>query len=296
MDRNARQALAQLGREKRDCVLVQVERIEGSAPREAGAAMVVTPEAAVGTIGGGHLEMKSIALAREQLALAPALRKGRFSTHYSVRFPLGPSLGQCCGGVAYIRFDFCAQGVVPEGALLLQPAPLFHLVLFGAGHVAQALVQVLATVDCRITWVDSREQQFPQVVPEGVEIEFSEHPADEVRHMPPGAFYLIMTHSHALDLRIVEAVLKRGDAGFLGLIGSKTKRARFAHRLADQGFTEAQIATMVSPIGAHGIAGKAPGVVAIAAAAQLLEVATRRNGAVESPEITDTVHSVVHGT
>jgi xanthine dehydrogenase accessory factor len=292
MDRNARQALAQLGREGRDCVLVQVERIEGSAPREAGAAMVVTLGAAVGTIGGGHLEMKSIALAREQLAQQPALRK----TCFSVRFPLGPSLGQCCGGVAYIRFDFCAQGVVPEGALTVQPAPLFHLVLFGAGHVAQALVQVLATVDCRITWVDSREQQFPAVVPEGVEVEFSEHPADEVRHLPAGAFYLIMTHSHALDLQIVEAVLKRGDAGFLGLIGSKTKRARFAHRLADQGFTEAQIATMVSPIGAAGIEGKAPGIVAIAAAAQLLEVATRRNGAVKSTRITNTVRSAVHGT
>jgi xanthine dehydrogenase accessory factor len=286
MDRVARQALAQATRQGRDCVLVQVERVEGSAPREAGAGMVVTPDAAVGTVGGGHLEMKSIALAREQLALSADARKARFS----VRFPLGPSLGQCCGGVAYIRFDFCPQGVVPE-RVLTQVPQLFHLMLFGAGHVAQALVQVLATVDCRITWVDSREQQFPPQVPEMVTVEYSEHPADEVRHAPPGTFYLIMTHSHALDLQIVEQVLKRGDAGFLGLIGSKTKRARFAHRLADQSFSEAQIATMVSPIGAQGISGKAPGIVAIAAAAQLLEVATRRNGASQDIEIPIPVQS-----
>ena len=276
MDRIARQALAHAARTGGDCMLVQVERIEGSAPREAGAGMVVTRDSSWGTIGGGHLELKSIALAREQLALGAAAKPG-----FSVRFPLGPALGQCCGGVAHIRFDLCPRGVVPAGALMQAPRPLFHLMLFGAGHVAQALVQVLATLDCAVSWVDSREQQFPPQVPEQVSIEFSEHPADEVRHAPMGAFYLVMTHSHALDLAIVEAVLRRGDAGFLGLIGSRTKRARFEHRLADQGFTPAQIASITSPIGAAGISGKAPGVVAIAAAAQLLEVATRLNGAGE---------------
>ena len=192
MDRVAQLALAQAARSGTDCMLVQVARAEGSTPREPGASMVVTRHAAQGTIGGGHLEMKSIALAREQLALASP------KASFEVRFPLGPALGQCCGGVAHIRFDFCPQGVVPPGALKVQPPPLFHLVLFGAGHVAQALVQVLAQVDCRITWVDSREQQFPPQVPEQVSVDYSEAPAGEVRHAPPGAFYLVMTHSHAL--------------------------------------------------------------------------------------------------
>jgi xanthine dehydrogenase accessory factor len=267
MDRCARQALALAAREGRDCVLVQVERTEGSAPREAGAGMVVTRHSCCGTIGGGHLEMKSIVLAREQLE--------QRKTTFSRRFSLGPALGQCCGGVVYIRYDFCPRGVVPPEVIVKTPQPLFHLMLFGAGHVAQALVQVLATLDCSVTWVDSREQQFPPQVPEQVSVEFSEDPADEVRHAPPATFYLIMTHSHALDFEIVEQVMKRGDAGFLGLIGSKTKRVRFERRLADKGFTPAQIATMVSPIGVAGISGKAPGVVAIATAAQLLEVATR---------------------
>jgi xanthine dehydrogenase accessory factor len=284
MDRVARQALAHAARTGCDCVLVQVERIEGSAPREAGAGMVVTADVAVGTIGGGHLELKSIALAREQLG------QGARKPGFSMRFPLGPSLGQCCGGVAYIRFDFCPKGVVPPPVPVLVPQPLFHLMLFGAGHVAQALVQVLATLDCSVTWVDSREQQFPSVVPEQVSVEFSEQPADEVCSAAPGTFYLIMTHSHALDLTIVEQVLRRGDAGFVGLIGSKTKRVRFERRLVEQGFSAAQIAAITSPIGAAGIDGKAPGVVAIAAAAQLLEVATRRNNAAQAAAITASVH------
>lgn len=285
MDRCARDALAAAVRDGGDCVLVRVERTEGSAPREAGAAVVVTQQQAVGTIGGGHLEMKSIVLAREQLALAPGARKSGFT----VRFPLGPTLGQCCGGVVFVRFDVCPAGVVPREAPLIEAAPLFYLMLFGAGHVAQALVQVLAEVDCRITWVDSREQQFPPRVPEQVSVAFSEHPADEVRLSAPGTFYLIMTHSHALDLAIVEQVLKRGDAGFVGLIGSRTKRVRFERRLAERGFSAAQIAGMTSPIGAPGITGKAPGVVAIAAAAQLLEVATRRNEAPTGAGVTASV-------
>jgi xanthine dehydrogenase accessory factor len=278
MDRAARHALREAARTGIDCVLVRVARIEGSAPREAGAGMVVTATAATGTIGGGHLELKSIALAREQLAQAlPQPTR-------SVRFPLGPALGQCCGGVAHIRFDLCLRGVLPAGVTLPEPEPLFRLVLFGAGHVAQALVQVLAGVECAITWVDSREQQFPAQVPEQVQVEFSENPAHEVRLAAPGAFYLVMTHSHALDLEIVEAVLARGDAAFLGLIGSKTKRVRFEHRLAAKGYSAQQIAGITSPIGVVGLTSKAPGVVAIAAAAQLLQVAERMHQPTPSAE------------
>jgi xanthine dehydrogenase accessory factor len=135
------------------------------------------------------------------------------------------------------------------------------------------LVQVLAEVDCAITWIDSREQQFPARVPEHTRIEFSESPEHEVRLGAPGAFYLVMTHSHALDLEIVDAILRRGDAGFVGLIGSKTKRYRFEHRLAARGHGDDAIGTMVSPIGVAGITGKAPGIVAVAVAAQLLQQA-----------------------
>ena len=154
--------------------------------------------------------------------------------------------------------------------------PRFHLQLYGAGHVGRAIVQVLRGVPCTVQWIDEREDQFPS----------GELPADngearverlcvepveaEVGLAPAGASYLVLTHSHELDLRICEAILRRGDFGFLGLIGSRTKRARFARRLADRGLPAPLVERIVCPIGLPGIVGKDPGVIAVAAAAQLL--------------------------
>lgn len=274
LTRAARAALAIARRERRHCVLVSVLHIEGSAPREAGAAMLITIDEAHGTIGGGHLELKSVAIARELLQSGLS---GGGAGSVTRRFPLGPALGQCCGGVAHIRFDVCMAGEVPQALQVRAPESLFELHLFGAGHVGQALVDVLAQVDCEITWIDSREQQFPTRVPANASIEFSEAPQEEVAAASPGAFYLVMTHSHALDLAIVERILERGDAGLLGLIGSHTKRITFERRLRAKGFCEQAIATLVCPIGVPGISGKAPGIVAIAVAAQLLtQVSVRR--------------------
>ena len=121
-------------------------------------------------------------------------------------------------------------------------------------------------------WIDPRETEFPdEPLPTHIETLCSDTPAAEVADAPPGAFYLVLTHSHALDFEIVSAVLKRGDFGFLGLIGSESKRARFVHRLADRGFDEALLERIVCPIGVPGIVGKQPAVVAIAAVAQLLQ-------------------------
>ena len=267
LTRSARAALAVAERDGRHCVLLSVARIEGSAPREAGAAMLVTLSHVHGTIGGGHLELKSVAIARDLLQAGAASQSAGSVTR---RFPLGPALGQCCGGVAHIRFDVCVAGRAPPTLQVQAPASLFELRLFGAGHVGQALVNVLANVDCEITWIDSREQQFPTQVPANARIEFSETPQEEVAAASPGTFYLVMTHSHALDLAIVERILARADAGLLGLIGSHTKRVTFERRLRDKGFSELAIKSLVCPIGVPGIVGKAPGVVAIAVAAQLL--------------------------
>ena len=227
-----------------------------------------------GTIGGGHLELKSVAIAREMLSREADATDGSIR-----RFPLGPALGQCCGGVAHVAFHVCRAGIVPPGLDLAAPAALFDLQLFGAGHVGQALVDVLAGVDCNITWIDSREQQFPERVPANARVEFSEAPHEEVASAPANAFYLVMTHSHALDFAIVERILRRDDAGFIGLIGSQTKRVTFERRLRERAFPQAALGRMVCPIGLPDIAGKAPGIVAIAVAAQLLAVATAQSGA-----------------
>jgi len=254
--------------ERLDSMLVEVHEARGSVPREAGTRMLVNASGVAGTIGGGHLELKAIALAREMLATGEA---GPRSIHY----PLGPALGQCCGGAVGLRF-----ARLDASALRAWPldAARFHLQLYGAGHVGRAIARALAPLAVLVEWIDEREDEFPlhfqdaagpwpahirKVCVDAVEA--------EVRGAPPGAFYLVLTHDHALDLRITEAVLRRGDFGFLGLIGSKTKRQRFLHRFEQLGIAPDTLARLSCPIGVPGVAGKEPEVIAAAVVAQLLQ-------------------------
>jgi xanthine dehydrogenase accessory factor len=196
---------------------------------------------------------------------------------------LGPSLGQCCGGTLTLRFAPLTPGVLdawPAGS------PLFRLHLFGAGHVGRAVIQALAAVPCTITWVDEREAEFPGgPLPPHVQPVCTEPAQAEVAQGHPGDFYLVLTHSHALDLSLAEAILRRGDFGWFGLIGSASKRARFEHRLAERGIAAAGLARMVCPIGLPGIPGKQPGVIALSVAAQVLEAATATAPLMRIPSI-----------
>ncbi len=247
-------------------VLVEVTEARGSAPREAGTRMLVSAQRCEGTIGGGHLELKAIERARRMLA---AGERGPQSAHY----PLGPALGQCCGGAVTLGFSVLDATAVAAWPLA---APRFHLQLHGAGHVGRAIVRALAPLNVRIDWIDERDEEFPpdadlpahtrKVAVDAVEA--------EVRAAPRGAFYLVLTHRHDLDLRIAEAILRRGDFGFFGLIGSATKRARFIHRFEAMGIAPEVIARMTCPIGLPGIAGKEPEVIAAGAAAQLLQASS----------------------
>jgi xanthine dehydrogenase accessory factor len=303
-------------------VLVTVAIVEGSGPREPGAKMLVTARGQHDTIGGGHLEMCAIELAREMLAAGTAARLERYA--------LGPTLGQCCGGVVHLAFELVdaalanvlaslrvrrredswrlsvidgppaallldAEGVVAgEGAApvidrargthilrdasgrrwLVDPclAPRAHLVLFGAGHVGAAIVRMLGELPCTVAWVDEREDMFPATVPANVTIEATDLPEAAVADAPPGASYLVMTHSHALDQRLCETILNRVDVGWFGLIGSRTKRVQFERRMAARGLPQDRIADMVCPIGLPGITSKLPAAIAASVCAQLLMV------------------------
>jgi xanthine dehydrogenase accessory factor len=154
----------------------------------------------------------------------------------------------------------------------LVAAPRAHLLLFGAGHVGAAIVRALADLPCRVTWVDEREDQFPPAVPANVTVEATDTPEAVVAGAPQGASYLVMTHSHALDQRLSEAILSRSGVGWFGLIGSHTKRKQFEHRLRARGVDEARLASMACPIGVPGITGKQPAVIAASVVAQLLQV------------------------
>ena len=180
---------------------------------------------------------------------------GDAAAPHSVHYPLGPALGQCCGGAVTLSFTLLDAAMVDAWPAA---APLFHLQLYGAGHVGRAIVQALAPLPVRIDWIDEREEEFARhVLPiSGCTADIRSVCVDaveaEVRLAPPGAFYLVLTHEHDLDLRITEAILRRGDFGYLGLIGSKTKRQRFFHRFEQRGIASDSIERITCPIGVAG--------------------------------------------
>lgn len=293
----------------RAAMLVHVLELDGSGPREVGAQMLVLEEGIFGTIGGGELEHRAIAAARISLdAGRPAL----------LRWPLGPELGQCCGGAVALlmepfapadrawvdklvstsagplpimrRVTIDARGTLSRFTEEAEAAPDFaafregdslgfveclnrprpELWLFGAGHVGRAVAAALAPLDFDLTWVDGREGYFPPSPPAGVRMLELAMPELAVEEAAPGAWFLVMTHSHPLDEMICAAVLRRGDFAYLGLIGSKTKRALFRKRLKAEGIAAPLLDRLTCPIGLPAIAGKEPAVIAASVAADLL--------------------------
>ena len=250
-------------------VRVVVESVQGSGPREAGAWMAVCADAIIASIGGGNLEFDAIAHARRLLA-GEALELRR-------RVALGPTLGQCCGGVVHLRFErlSSADGERLRSEQRQAERSLMPVALFGGGHVGRALVQLLAALPVRVHWIDSRDEIFPADLPECVQCEHSDPVQAAVPTLAADSRVLVMSFSHAEDLDIVAACLmrtrERGDLPFIGLIGSKSKWAAFRHRLEARGFTADELAHVTSPIGVAGVAGKEPAVIALAVAAQLMQ-------------------------
>ncbi|MFC4431777.1 xanthine dehydrogenase accessory protein XdhC [Cupriavidus respiraculi] len=300
-------------------VMVTIVEVEGSAPREPGVRMLVTADALTGTIGGGHLEWRGMAIAREMLAAGTDARA-------IVRIPLGPALGQCCGGVVQLGFErlggndlgwldaiedaFAAREALTRTVPASGPVrharacaavasvalgangewqdtvvpDAMHVVLFGAGHVGHALVRVLGTLPCTVHWVDERDTLFPPGLPANVTAEATDTAEAVVDAAPPGSYFLVMTHSHALDQALCERIFRRTDFAYFGLIGSKTKRARFEHRMAEHGIDPARFPEMVCPMGVAGITDKAPAMIAVAIVAQLLQVRDQRLAALTAAQ------------
>ena len=242
-------ALAALDHSGEPCVLVSVISARGSAPREAGVKMVVSMTRSWDTIGGGNLEYQSILDARAILrgdGVAPSQRD----------FPLGPALGQCCGGATTVLFE------------PIRP-PSWTVALFGAGHVGRAVARLLGDLPCRLLWFDARADIFPDTIPSNTRLRRSTEVSD-MAGLPPGATVLIMTHDHGTDFALSEAALRRGDLRFVGTIGSETKRARFVSRLRRAGLGEPMLERLHCPIGLPGVGTKLPAEIAIAVAAQIL--------------------------
>lgn len=248
--------LSELRAAGRACALVVVTDVAGSVPRETGARMIVADgELAWGTIGGGNLERQ--ALAHAALLLAEGGPRSE-----SVVYPLSETVGQCCGGRVTLFYE-CF------------PWTRRRVVVFGAGHVAQALGGLAPWLQADVTLIDGREEAeirpaLPPVRP--YELLCIDAPEGEVAGLPADALVLVMTHSHALDLAVVEAALRRSEPfPYLGLIGSERKWERFRKRLAAKGFAPEAIARVTCPIGAARTS-KDPRAIAVSAAAELLAV------------------------
>ncbi|HEY3591770.1 MAG TPA: xanthine dehydrogenase accessory protein XdhC [Buttiauxella sp.] len=243
--------LMALQERREPCVLLTLLADKGSVPRNCGTKMIVGREQTYLTIGGGHLEYQCIAMAREMLAQQVVSPR-------TEHFNLGARLGQCCGGMTTVLFE-----------PLIQPQP--QIIVFGAGHVGQALVALLSTLPCHITWVDERPGMFT-IVPKGVKTWQAEDPLDAVNTAPAQSYFIVMTHHHPRDLELTEVILKRGNYRYLGLIGSHTKRQRFEYRLAGKGITPEQLSTLRCPVGLADVKGKLPAEIAVAIAAEIIAV------------------------
>ncbi|AWM87731.1 xanthine dehydrogenase accessory protein XdhC [Microvirga sp. 17 mud 1-3] len=295
--------------------LVSVHEVKGSAPRETDAHMVVRPDGGFsGTIGGGHLEMKMLAVAQEMLG------EGRGPARVLDQ-ALGPDLGQCCGGRVKILVETFDRRDMADLEALAQAETAGGLfttecrfdeagrvrrevssavgddswtrwrethgeertpvLLFGAGHVGRALVLALAPLPFAVRWLDPRQDAFPAHIPAHAVPVLLKDPQAEIAAAPANAFILVMTHDHPLDMAITAAALSRGFP-YVGLIGSATKRARFEKRFRELGLGEERLHDLVCPIGLPGITGKDPAVIAASVTAQLLQARERVAGTVVS--------------
>ncbi|KRB26399.1 MULTISPECIES: xanthine dehydrogenase accessory protein XdhC [Mesorhizobium] len=259
--------------------LVEVAGTKGSTPREKGAFMLVSPSATSGTIGGGQLEYMAIDRARQMVASSPRRKRQGKEARIEVDevcatldVPLGPEIGQCCGGRVEVLIRLIDNAI--EQRLIAdaeaEEAHLPHVYIFGGGHVGQALASTIALLPVHGVVIETRAEAL-EGMPETVETRLTPMPEAEVRNAPAGTAFAILTHDHALDFLIVAEALKRNDAAYVGMIGSKTKKATFKNWfLKSAEGSEAEFSRLVSPIGGDAVKDKRPPVIAALAAAEIM--------------------------
>jgi len=254
------------------CILVEVAGAAGSTPRDTDAWMLVSKDRIFATIGGGQLEYMAIDHARQLIQEATAETR--------LEIPLGPEIGQCCGGRVALSFkpvdDDRRTALIAryDGEIAGRP----HVYIFGAGHVGDALAMALSLTPVRTVLVDTRETELAAVDVPGIETCLSAMPEAVVRDAPAGSAFVVLTHDHALDFLIAAEALARADASYVGMIGSKTKRATFKHWLSREAEHPELFDRLVCPIGGATVKDKRPAVIAALAAAEILTATLRHGG------------------
>ena len=252
---------------KKNIILAKIINTKGSVPRNENVKMAISSFEEYGTIGGGELEFQIIKKSRDLL-------NNNKKNKNIVDLPLGPALGQCCGGYVKIQLIKYKNGniLIKENDLINEIIENnLNLYIFGAGHVSKALISKIEGVGFNVFVVDSRENFISKIKQSHVVPIFSKDNNIIIKNAPSNAYYLIMTHSHKIDLDICSLILNKNNFSFIGLIGSKTKKNRFSKRLADYGFSKNLIEKIECPIGIENIKGKEPDIIAISIIARLLE-------------------------
>lgn len=261
-------------------ILIEIESVKGSSPREAGTFMLVSPDEIWQTIGGGQFEYMAIDHARAMLS-------GKTQAN-SMDIPLGPEIGQCCGGRTLLRFTEVNDTVAAELKARLeqenraQPA----VFIFGAGHVGKALAQTFSLLPVSISIIETRQSELHDL-PDGVTTHLSAMPEAIITVVPAGSAVIIVTHDHALDFLIAKQALARADLAYVGMIGSKTKRATFAHWIERESDADASVnlERLTLPIGGSTVKDKRPAIIAALVAAEVLHALHRSAAPVESPPL-----------
>jgi len=244
-------------------VIVEIRETFGSTPREAGAFMLVSPTDAHGTIGGGQMEHLAIDNARSFLA--------GVSNQVEMDIPLGPDIGQCCGGRVILTFrigDDAARKAL-EAKLKHNVETLPEVWLFGAGHVGRALADALLLLPLKTYAVETRKSEL-DLMSAGASHRLVAIPESIVKDIAPGSAVVILTHDHALDFLIAREALARDDLAYIGMIGSKTKRATFASWAKKEGLGDDSVGRLVLPIGGKAVSDKRPAVIAAMTSAEIL--------------------------
>lgn len=262
-------------------ILARIASARGSTPREAGATMAVSATASAGTIGGGQLEFHCIDIARAMLASGEQQRR--------IDIPLGPQMGQCCGGRVVVALhradvvDVVMQRTIAQVEAKYRPA----ILIFGAGHTGRALALALAPLPFATSLIDDRDG-VSDGVPAAITCIRMADPVAAIETAPAEAAFVVLTHSHALDYRLAEAALTRRDAAYVGMIGSATKRARFEAGFLRSGGRSEALARLTCPIGGADVDDKRPEVIAALTTAELVRSLLRREQAPETSETADT--------
>lgn len=249
---NWSQAIAHCQQAGTAYVIATVINTQGSTPRDGGSKMVITAETTYDTIGGGQLEFLLVQQARELIVQNKTCQLLK-------AIPLAAEAAQCCGGNVTVMLESFA-------------ACEWQIALFGAGHVCQSLVTILAGLPCQVRVIDNRPELMTQPLPANCRYEFHADPVQSISQLPEQSWAVIFTHDHALDFNLCCEFLRSGPEknwAFLGLIGSQTKALRFRKRLSDAGFNSLSIDNIHSPIGLPEVKGKLPMEVAVSIAAQL---------------------------